>query len=139
MSSLPPHLSTTAPKRVDSIVLARGDTIWKRAASGNVDGLATIVAKGGDLDLADGKGRTALWHAIDQCQSECVAWILSQHPPVDVEVADEEGVTPRALAQLRRRQAKGAAIAEAQAIADLLDHAAGTKTRLNAPLNVISE
>jgi hypothetical protein len=125
---------------VDSIVLARGETIWKRAAAGNVEAISTLVQKGADLDLPDGEGRTPLWHAVFCIQVETVKWILSQKPAVDVSAADEEGVTPLAVARQRERESKGGgAAADASLIAELLTQAAGTKTRLKAPMNSISE
>ena len=54
------------PPRLSGSVSARADTLHRAAKVGDLDGLKTALGAGVKVDARDGKGRTALMHAVDR-------------------------------------------------------------------------
>ena len=80
--------SAAAPSRP----AVRPDALHRAAQAGDVDGLKAALAAGADVNARDGKGRTALMHAVDKGYTLMVPLLLAAEG-VDVDIRAADGAT----------------------------------------------
>lgn len=78
---------------------SRGVTPLMLSVKHNIDFLTALLDKGGDPNLADAQGRTALHHAIHWSRDKAVSLLLARGAKLGVR--DRDGRTPLGLARSR--------------------------------------